>query len=103
MHVSANRLCRTTISSFQQTTKSSIWQSQDALFGEVYGGGRAPVSPVAFLRTWWHAAGGHLEGYQQQDAHEFYLNALSGLVRRNSTYGQTSGDKQWLSYSILKL
>lgn len=57
---------------------------QDALFGEAYGGGRAALSPVAFLRAWWHSAGGHLEGYQQQDAHEFYLNALSGLVSAGS-------------------
>ncbi len=65
------------------TRSSSVDRSclmQDALFGEAYDGGRTAVSPVAFLRAWWHSAGGHLEGYQQQDAHEFYLNALSGLV-----------------------
>lgn len=61
---------------------------QDSLFGEMYSSGRMPISPVAFLRTWWHTAGGHLEGYQQQDSHEFYLNALSGLVREQYTADQ---------------
>ena len=53
---------------------------QDVLFAQLYSGSRAPLSPVDFLHAWWHSAGGHLEGYQQQDSHEFYLSALSGLV-----------------------
>ncbi len=64
-------------------TVACVCVIKDSLFGEMYSGGRVPVSPVAFLSTWWHTAGGHLEGYQQQDAHEFYLNALSGLVRHH--------------------
>ena len=59
---------------------SASVSSQDALYGAVYGGGRGPISPVALLHAWWRSAGGHLEGYQQQDSHEFYLTALSGLV-----------------------
>ena len=38
-----------------------------------------PFSPVRFLDTWWRSAGGSLAGYQQQDAHEFYLSLLDGL------------------------
>ena len=44
-----------------------------------YSGERAPLRPSAFLHAWWQQAEHHLAGYQQQDAHEFYLSALSGL------------------------
>lgn len=52
---------------------------QDNIFGEAYGGVRCPFSPVRFLDTWWRNAEGSLAGYQQQDAHEFYLSLLDGL------------------------
>ena len=52
---------------------------QDVIFAEAYGGLRLPFSPVKFLDTWWRSAGGSLAGYQQQDAHEFYLSLLDGL------------------------
>ena len=51
---------------------------QDAVFSAAYSGTRAPFCPTAFLHTWWRHADS-LAGYQQQDAHEFYLYALSGL------------------------
>lgn len=51
---------------------------QDALFSKAYSGDRKPLSPSNFLATWWQHAGS-LVGYQQQDAHEFFLFALSGL------------------------
>ncbi|KAK9916520.1 hypothetical protein WJX75_003670 [Coccomyxa subellipsoidea] len=51
----------------------------DGLFSAAYSGASAPFSPAAFLYAWWCHADHHLAGYQQQDAHEFYLFALSGL------------------------
>lgn len=51
---------------------------QDTVFGEVYSGNRQPFSPAEFLFQWWRYADS-LAGYQQQDAHEFYLSLLEGL------------------------
>jgi hypothetical protein len=48
------------------------------VFGEVYSGNRQPFSPAEFLYQWWRFADS-LAGYQQQDAHEFYLSLLEGL------------------------
>jgi len=52
---------------------------QDVVFSAAYSGALAPYSPAAFLYAWWRHAEHHLAGYQQQDAHEFYLYALAGL------------------------
>lgn len=54
---------------------------QDGLYSAAYSGAHVPYSPTSFLASWWKHAGEHLEGYQQQDAHEFYLYTLSGLAR----------------------
>jgi hypothetical protein len=51
---------------------------QEAVFAEVYSGNRQPFSPAEFLYQWWRFADS-LAGYQQQDAHEFYLSLLEGL------------------------
>jgi hypothetical protein len=48
------------------------------VFGEVYSGNRQPFSPAEFLYQWWRFADS-LAGYQQQDAHEFFLSLLEGL------------------------
>jgi Ubiquitin carboxyl-terminal hydrolase len=53
--------------------------AQDAVFSAAYSGERAPYSPTSFLHSWWRHAENHLAGYQQNDAHEFYLYTLSGL------------------------
>lgn len=52
---------------------------QDAVFTAAYSGERTPLRPSSLLHAWWLQAEHHLAGYQQQDAHEFYLSALSGL------------------------
>ena len=52
---------------------------QDGIFSASYSGATQPFSPAAFLHAWWRHADHHLASYQQQDAHEFYLYALSGL------------------------
>lgn len=59
---------------------------QDTIFAEAYGGERRPYSPVRFLDTWWRNAEGSLAGYQQQDAHEFYLSLLDGLGQASDKY-----------------
>jgi hypothetical protein len=51
---------------------------QESVFGEVYSGNRQPFSPAEFLYQWWRFADS-LAGYQQQDAHEFFLSLLEGL------------------------
>ncbi|KAK9841837.1 hypothetical protein WJX81_006458 [Elliptochloris bilobata] len=51
----------------------------NAVFSAAYSGVHAPYSPAEFLDAWWRHAEHHLAGYQQQDAHEFYLYALAGL------------------------
>ncbi|KAK9806173.1 hypothetical protein WJX72_004306 [[Myrmecia] bisecta] len=52
----------------------------DNMFCAAYSGHRRPYSPTGFLYNWWQQAAAHLAGYQQQDAHEFYLNMLNGLM-----------------------
>ncbi len=66
---------------------------QDRVFSEAYSGQRLPFSPVKFLDTWWRSAEGSLAGYQQQDAHEFYLSLLDGLSQptERSTTPSLSG------------
>ena len=61
-------------------------RAQDTIFTEAYGGVRRPFSPVRFLDTWWRSAEGSLAGYQQQDAHEFYLSLLDGLGQTSDKY-----------------
>ncbi|KAA6417066.1 MAG: hypothetical protein FRX49_12976, partial [Trebouxia sp. A1-2] len=65
----------------------------DHIFSEAYSGQRLPFSPVKFLDTWWRSAEGSLAGYQQQDAHEFYLSLLDGLSQptERSTTPSLSG------------
>lgn len=46
--------------------------------GSMHSGEREPLSPVDFLFSWW-SHDDTLAEYQQQDAHDFYLSALSGL------------------------
>lgn len=48
------------------------------MFSAAYSGDRTPFSPTSFLTCWWQLSDS-LAGYQQHDAHEFYLFMLSGL------------------------
>ena len=52
---------------------------QGCVFSDAYSGAKEPLTLAAFLHTWWLHAECHQASYQQQDAHEFYLNALQGL------------------------
>ena len=49
------------------------------MFSDAYSGAKDPLTLAAFLHAWWLNAECHQASYQQQDAHEFYLNALLGL------------------------
>ncbi len=44
-----------------------------------------PLSPSHFLMCWWQVVNNHLAGYQQQDAHEFYLFLMSHLGEARAT------------------
>ncbi|CAL8466572.1 g6108 [Coccomyxa elongata] len=66
----------------------------DGLFSAAYSGASAPFSPAAFLYAWWCHAEHHLAGYQQQDAHEFYLYALSGLSHSRLPGSDVAADAQ---------
>lgn len=74
-------------------TSLCLSRLQDHIFSEAYSGQRLPFSPVKFLDTWWRSAEGSLAGYQQQDAHEFYLSLLDGLSQptERSTTPSLSG------------
>ncbi|XP_028787962.1 ubiquitin C-terminal hydrolase 22-like [Neltuma alba] len=68
----------------------------DAMFSAVFSGDRKPYSPAKFLYSWWqHAA--NLAGYEQQDAHEFFISMLDGLCEkverdRRKPHSQGIGD-----------
>ena len=50
------------------------------LFQEFYSGAKTPLVPHVLLHmTWQHAH--HLAGYEQQDAHEFFIATLDLLHR----------------------
>lgn len=50
----------------------------DLLFTQCFSGKQAPFSPHSFLHTMWTTAE-HFAGYEQQDAHEFLIAALSAI------------------------
>ncbi|VDM31879.1 unnamed protein product [Toxocara canis] len=53
-------------------------------FQEFYKGDVTPYKPHRFLNlVWTHAR--HLAGYEQQDAHEFFIAALDVLHRHSGT------------------
>ena len=63
-------------------TASCLMCEMAALFQELYGGERKPLIPFRMLHlVWTHAR--HLAGYEQQDAHEFFIATLE-LLHRHS-------------------
>lgn len=66
---------------------------QDGVFSEVYSGKRAPYSPADFLYHWWLSDEG-LAGYQQHDAHEFFLSLLDKLDRGSLISNAPPGSQQ---------
>lgn len=76
---------------------------QEGIFSAAYSGNRVPFCPSDFLTCWWQHSDA-LVGYQQQDAHEFYIFLLSGLesskVAATATPSATStapGANLWIS------
>ncbi|KAF8344708.1 hypothetical protein F5887DRAFT_969390 [Amanita rubescens] len=58
----------------------------DKLFAETFSDDSTPYGPYTFLATTWRASA-ELAGYAQQDAHEFFISALSQIhaTSRGST------------------
>ncbi|CAK9201142.1 unnamed protein product [Sphagnum troendelagicum] len=56
----------------------------DTIFSAAFSGERTPYSPAQFLYSWWrHAA--NLAGYEQQDAHEFFISTVDGIHANSGT------------------
>ncbi|KAF7344818.1 Ubiquitin carboxyl-terminal hydrolase [Mycena venus] len=58
----------------------------DRLFAEIFSGESTPYGPITFLVTTWRKSA-ELAGYQQQDAHEFFISTLNHIhsTSRGST------------------
>ncbi|KAG9049338.1 hypothetical protein FS837_010552, partial [Tulasnella sp. UAMH 9824] len=67
-----------------QEPESSMFMLRD---GQAVLGGSQPHGPVSFLHAMWKAAA-EVSGYQQQDAHEFFIAALNQI--HASSRGSTS-------------
>jgi ubiquitin carboxyl-terminal hydrolase 22/27/51 len=50
----------------------------DILFSAIFDGTNTPFGPSSFLHATWMSQS-HLAGYQQQDAHEFFISVISTL------------------------
>lgn len=65
---------------FQDDPNMCLVCEMSRLFQEFYSGNKAPHIPYRLLHlVWTHAR--HLAGYEQQDAHEFFIAALDVLHR----------------------
>ena len=65
---------------FEQERGQCIVCEVSRLFQEFYSGVKTPLVPHVLLHmTWQHAH--HLAGYEQQDAHEFFIATLDLLHR----------------------
>ena len=51
----------------------------DRVFSKAFSGEVEPYSPVHFLHAWWLVSGSQMSGYNQHDAHEFFLSVLCGV------------------------
>jgi ubiquitin carboxyl-terminal hydrolase 22/27/51 len=70
---------------FEQERDQCIVCEVSRLFQEFYSGAKTPLVPHVLLHmTWQHAH--HLAGYEQQDAHEFFIATLD-LLHRHLIYG----------------
>ncbi|KAJ7530222.1 hypothetical protein O6H91_15G085800 [Diphasiastrum complanatum] len=56
----------------------------DAVFSAAFSGDRTPYSPAQFLYSWWRHAS-NLAGYEQQDAHEFFISTVNGIHANSGT------------------
>jgi ubiquitin carboxyl-terminal hydrolase 22/27/51 len=50
----------------------------EELFNEVFSGKSTPFTPAQFLFSTWKYSN-YFAGYEQQDAHEFFISALNGI------------------------
>lgn len=65
---------------FQDNPAMCLVCEMSRLYQEFYSGNKTPHIPYKLLHlVWTHAR--HLAGYEQQDAHEFFIAALDVLHR----------------------
>jgi ubiquitin carboxyl-terminal hydrolase 22/27/51 len=50
----------------------------DSLFSHMFSGAKTPYSPHHFMYSIWKCSN-HLAGYDQQDAHEFFISSLNNI------------------------
>ncbi|KAG1363724.1 ubiquitin C-terminal hydrolase 22 [Cocos nucifera] len=60
------------------------------VFSEVFSGARRPYSPAQFLYSWWQHSS-DLAGYEQQDAHEFFISMLDRIHEKEQPDLQNRG------------
>ncbi|XP_065846559.1 ubiquitin carboxyl-terminal hydrolase 22-like [Oscarella lobularis] len=84
-------MCR--YSSGSGTSKSSkcLMCELASLFQEFYKGVSTPLIPYRLLHLVWQNAH-HLAGYEQQDAHEFFMAALDILHQHSQDYNPSSDE-----------
>nr|KAJ3422161.1 hypothetical protein HK105_000907 [Polyrhizophydium stewartii] len=63
----------------------------DDLFRQFYNGQTSPYGPTSFLYAMWMSQK-HLAGYQQQDAHEFFISVLNEIHNNCTGRAQTAND-----------
>ena len=83
----------------------------DMLFTQCFSGKQAPFSPHSFLHAMWSTAES-FAGYEQQDAHEFLIQALAAIdaglagprrslaAAASPQYGDTASGMAWTARSV---
>ncbi|XP_020265798.1 ubiquitin carboxyl-terminal hydrolase 22-like isoform X2 [Asparagus officinalis] len=62
----------------------------DGVFSAVFSGERMPYSPAQFLYSWWQHST-TLAGYEQQDAHEFFISMLDRIHEKEQPNHSNKG------------
>lgn len=74
-----------------KSTQKCLVCEVSRLFQEFYSGSRSPLSLHRLLHLIWNHAR-HLAGYEQQDAHEFFIATLD-VLHRHCTIAQNESSK----------
>ncbi|KAG6550524.1 hypothetical protein Mapa_007893 [Marchantia paleacea] len=77
----------------RRATHLCLGCDMDTIFSAAFSGERTPYSPAQFLYSWWrHAA--NLAGYEQQDAHEFFISTVDGIHANSGTTSPRARNSQ---------
>ncbi|CAM6111004.1 unnamed protein product [Calypogeia fissa] len=77
----------------RRTAHLCLGCDMDTIFSAAFSGERTPYSPAQFLYSWWrHAA--NLAGYEQQDAHEFFISTVDGIHANSGTTSPRARNSQ---------